>query len=219
MERDRPARAARPQVFDFHFESRADAREAVCERGDERAVPQIAKRRGRNGVEELAPLLALEHRRSARLHDVLRSASRGRFRPEKCRGSHQTHCWREPDSNCWSPSKGRYLSRPLQSTSALLVGAKKRHSRQAGPREFESLSFRWRVSLTCVSHGCPGKGPGRLRKLDPAYPSRARPQSRISIAAFISSAQRWPAERYLTMSSWAGWVVTLTERTDWVGTE
>src|SRR6266404_8401114 len=80
MERDRPARAAGPQVFDFHFESRADAREAVGERGDERAVPQIAKRRGRNGVEELAPFLALEHRRSARLHDVLRSAGGRRIR-------------------------------------------------------------------------------------------------------------------------------------------
>ena len=74
MERDRPARAARPQVFDFHFESRADAREAVGERGDERAVPQIAERHGRDRVEELAPFLTLEHRCLARLHDVFRSA-------------------------------------------------------------------------------------------------------------------------------------------------
>ena len=62
MEPDRPSGAARPQILDLHFESRADAREAVGERGDEREVPQIAKRRGRNGVEELAPFLALEHR-------------------------------------------------------------------------------------------------------------------------------------------------------------
>src|SRR6266481_389734 len=47
--------AARPEILDFHLQGRSDAREAVGESGDQRAVAQIAQRRGRNGVEELAP--------------------------------------------------------------------------------------------------------------------------------------------------------------------
>ena len=50
-------------------------REAVGEGGDQRAVAQIAQRRGRNGVEQLAPF---EHRRLAGLDYMLRPAHRRR---------------------------------------------------------------------------------------------------------------------------------------------
>jgi hypothetical protein len=52
-------------VLYLHLQGRVDARGPVGEGGDQRAV---AQRRGRNGVEQLAQLGALEHRCLARLN-------------------------------------------------------------------------------------------------------------------------------------------------------
>ena len=57
-----------------------DAGEGIGEGGDERAVAQVPQGFGRNALDERAPLVALEDRRLAGLHDVLRSAhGRGRI--------------------------------------------------------------------------------------------------------------------------------------------
>ena len=74
MQPDRPAGATGPEVFDLHFQGRVDAREAVGEGGDQRAVAQIATCRGWNGVEQLASFGALEHRCLASLDDLPRPA-------------------------------------------------------------------------------------------------------------------------------------------------
>ena len=66
----------RPEILDLHPQRRADAREGIGEGGDQRAVAQIAHGLGRDAVDELAPLGAVEHRRLAGLHDVLRPAHR-----------------------------------------------------------------------------------------------------------------------------------------------
>ena len=79
MEPDRPPGGAWPQIFDLHFQGGGDARETVRERRDQRAVTEVAKGCGWNGIEELAPFLALEYRRRAGFDDVLRPAD-GRCR-------------------------------------------------------------------------------------------------------------------------------------------
>jgi hypothetical protein len=40
---NRPSRAARPQILDFHFQRRTDARKAVGEGSDQCPVAQIAQ--------------------------------------------------------------------------------------------------------------------------------------------------------------------------------
>ena len=59
------------------LQRRGDAREGVGEGGDQRAVAQIAHGAGRDAVDQLAPLGAIEHRRLAGLHHVLRPAHGG----------------------------------------------------------------------------------------------------------------------------------------------
>src|ERR1700730_7797028 len=46
VQSDGPSRAARPEILDLHLQGRADARKAVCERGHQGAVAQIAQGRG-----------------------------------------------------------------------------------------------------------------------------------------------------------------------------
>jgi hypothetical protein len=77
MQPDRPRGAARPQIFDLHLQGGVDAREGISERGDQRAVPQIAERLSRNAVEKLPPFGTFEHRRRAGLDDVLGPAHGG----------------------------------------------------------------------------------------------------------------------------------------------
>jgi len=48
MQPDRPSGDARPEILDLHLQGRADAREGIGEGGDQRAIAQIAQRRGRN---------------------------------------------------------------------------------------------------------------------------------------------------------------------------
>jgi hypothetical protein len=60
--RIRPSGAARPQILDLHLQGRVDAREVVGGGGNQRAVAQIAERRGPNWVEQLASLRAFEQR-------------------------------------------------------------------------------------------------------------------------------------------------------------
>ncbi len=72
-----PAGALRPQILDFHFQRRADPGEGVGKGGDQRPVPEIAHGLGRDRVEQLAPLLAIEHRRLAGFHHMLRPAHGG----------------------------------------------------------------------------------------------------------------------------------------------
>ena len=75
-----PACALWPKILDLHAQRCGDAGKGIGEGGDERAVAQVAQGFGRNALDERAPLLALEHRRLAGLHDVLRSAhGRGRI--------------------------------------------------------------------------------------------------------------------------------------------
>ena len=74
-----PAGALRPEILHLHLQRRADAREGIGEGGDQRPVAQIAHRVGRDGVEQLAPFVGVEHRRLAGLHHMLRAAhGRGR---------------------------------------------------------------------------------------------------------------------------------------------
>jgi hypothetical protein len=76
-----PLGALRPEILDLHFQGRSDPRDGIGEGGDQRPVPQIAHRIGRDRVEQFPPLLAIKHRRLARFHDVLRAAHRrGRVR-------------------------------------------------------------------------------------------------------------------------------------------
>jgi hypothetical protein len=78
---DRPSGAAQPEVLDLHIQRRANPRERVGEGGNQCAVPHIAQGHVRYGLQQLAPLAALEHRRLAGFHDMLRTADRrGRIR-------------------------------------------------------------------------------------------------------------------------------------------
>ena len=65
---DLPAGPLGSQIFDLHPQRRDDAREGIGEGGDQRAVAQIAHSLGRDAVEKLAPLGAIEHRRLPGLH-------------------------------------------------------------------------------------------------------------------------------------------------------
>jgi hypothetical protein len=75
---DRPSGAARPQVFDLHIQRRANSRERVGEGRNQCAVPHIAQSHVRYRLQQLAPMAALEHRRLAGFHDLLRTADRTR---------------------------------------------------------------------------------------------------------------------------------------------
>ena len=72
-----PSRALRPEILNLHLQRRANPGEGIGEGGDQRPVAQIAHRLGRDGVEQLAPFLAVEHRRLTGFHDVLRAAYGG----------------------------------------------------------------------------------------------------------------------------------------------
>ena len=69
-----PAGALRPEILDLHLQRRIYAREGIGEGGDQRPVAPIAQRVGRNGVDQLAPFLGIEHRGLAGFHDMLRTA-------------------------------------------------------------------------------------------------------------------------------------------------
>ena len=80
MQPQPPARALRPKVLHLHVQRGRDAREGIGEGGDQRPVAQIAHGIGRDGVEQLAPVGGVEHRRLAGFHDMLRAAhGRGRI--------------------------------------------------------------------------------------------------------------------------------------------
>jgi len=72
-----PAFALRIIVFDVHVQRRRDAREAVDEQRDQRAVAQPDDRRDVDAVDELFRLVAVEHRGLAFLDDMLRPAHGG----------------------------------------------------------------------------------------------------------------------------------------------
>ena len=70
---DLPAGALRPEVLDLHLERRIYARERIGEGGDQCPVAPIAQRIGRNGVNQLAPFLRVQHGRLAGFHNMLRA--------------------------------------------------------------------------------------------------------------------------------------------------
>ena len=72
-----PRRAARPEILDLHCQCSGDARIAIGEGGDQRSVAQVAHSLGWDAVDQPPPFVALQHRRLARLDDVLGAADRG----------------------------------------------------------------------------------------------------------------------------------------------
>src|SRR5260370_20555757 len=68
VQSDRPPGAARPKALDLHLQGRVDAREAIGECGDQRAIPKTAERHIRDRFEKLAPLAALEHAQEMAAH-------------------------------------------------------------------------------------------------------------------------------------------------------
>jgi hypothetical protein len=60
--------------LDLHRQRCGDARKAIREGGDQRAVAQIAHGLERNAVDQPPPFVAFQHRRLADLDDVLGAA-------------------------------------------------------------------------------------------------------------------------------------------------
>jgi hypothetical protein len=73
---DQPTRALRLEIFHAHLQRRPDASKAVSEGSNQGAISQIPHCVGRDGVDQPAPLLALQHRCLAALDHVLRTAHR-----------------------------------------------------------------------------------------------------------------------------------------------
>jgi hypothetical protein len=74
LQSNRPSCTARSDILHLHLQGSTDACEGIGEGGDQQAVPQVPYCLRRNSADQLPPLLAIEHRSLAGLHDMLRPA-------------------------------------------------------------------------------------------------------------------------------------------------